>query len=163
VEACDALGKIGEKAATNEVITQLVLLANKDNDRAQFNAVGAIENILSSSAGVKQLTPKVVADLCVCRYKSDYFKHVSEEELINIYQTTKNPDCLSAVTELTLLRGTAVTANENGVVLYGKTKLAELRILNSEMRQQLFEAFTTERKRLHLFAEISVEADRNEP
>jgi hypothetical protein len=103
---------------------------------------------------IKQLTPKIVADLCVCRYVSDCLKHVSEDELINIFQTTENPYWLSAVTQLTLLRGTAVIATENRIVLYGKTEPAELLIPNSKLRQRLIEAFTNQAKRLGLFFEM---------
>jgi HEAT repeat protein len=156
--ACIALGKIGEKAARNEVITKLVLLMNKDNGYAIFRVTEAVGNILSSSAVIKQLTSKIVADLCVCRYASDCLEHVSEDELINIYQTTENPHWMSAVTQFTLLRGTAVVATENGVVLYGKTEPAELLIPDSKLRQRLIKAFIKERIRLHLSAEISVEA-----
>jgi HEAT repeat protein len=156
--ACEALGKMGEKAARNEVITKLVLLMNKDNGYASFRVAEAVGNILSSSTVIKQLTPKIVADLCVCRYASDCLKHVSEDELINIYQTTKNSHWLPAVTHLILLRGTAVIATENGVLLYGKTEPAELLIPNSKLRRRLIKAFINERKRLHLSAAISVEA-----
>jgi HEAT repeat protein len=163
VGACIALGMIGEKAVTNKVITNLVLLINNAGNFVFFDVVEAVENILSSSAMIKQLTPKMVADLCGSRDASVCFKHVSEDELINIYQTTENPDWLSAVTRFALLRGTAVTATENRVVLYGKTESAQLRIPNSQLRQRLIEAFINERKRLHLSAEISVEGGGNEP
>jgi HEAT repeat protein len=162
VNACEALGKIGEKAATNEVITELVLLMNDDSGYASFGAVVAVGNILSSSAVVKKLTPKIVADLCVCKYASVCIKNVSEDELINIYQTTENPELLSTVTQLTLLRGTAVTATENKVMLYGKREPAEILIPNSKLRERLIEAFINKGKRLHLSAEILVEAGRNE-
>jgi HEAT repeat protein len=158
VSACEALGKIGYKAVTNEVITELVWLMNNESDFVTFDVVEAVGNILSSSAMIKQLTPKMVADLCESRHASVGFKHVSEDELINIYQTTENPDWLSAVTHFTLLRGTAVTAIENRVVVYGKTEPAQLRIPNSQLRQRLIEAFVNERKRLHLSAEISIKA-----
>jgi HEAT repeat protein len=157
--ACKALGKIGEKAATNEVITKLVLLMNKDNGYASSRAAEAVGNILSSSAVIKQLTPKIVADLCVWRYASICLEHVSEDELINICQTTKNPHWLSAVTQLTLLRGTAVTANENGVLLYGKIEPVELLIPNSRLRQRLIQAFIIKRNPLQT-AEIPVKAGR---
>jgi hypothetical protein len=162
MNACEALGKMGEKAATNEVITKLVIAMNNNNGYGNSYAAEAVGNILGSSAVIKQLNPKIVADLCVCKYASDCLKHVSEDKLIYICQTTENRDWLSAVTQLTFLRGTAVTANENRVVVYGKTEPAELLIPNSELRHQLFEVFINERKRLHLFCKISVEDGQNE-
>jgi HEAT repeat protein len=159
MNACEVLGKMGEKAATNEVMTKLVIMMN-NNNHGYWNpdAAKAVGNILGSSAVIKQLTPKIVADLCGWKYASDCLKHASEDELIDICQTTENRNWLSAVTQLTFLRGTAVTANENRVVVYGKTEPAELLIPNSELRQRLIKAFTNERKRLHLYGEISVEA-----
>jgi HEAT repeat protein len=152
MNACEALVKMGEKAATNEVITKLVIMMNNNNNGCLNSyAAKAVGNILGSSAVIKQLTPKIVADLCVCKYASDCLKHVSEDKLIDICQTTENRDWLSGVTQLTFLRGTAVTANENRVVVYGKTEPAEVHIPNSGLRHQLFEAFINERKRLHLF------------
>jgi HEAT repeat protein len=150
--ACEALGKIGKKAVTNEVITKLVLVMNNYSAfAASDGAAEAVRNILSSSAVMKQLTPKIAADLCACRYAFGCLKHVSEDELINTYQTTKNPDWLCAVTQFMRLRGAAITATENGVLLYGKTEPTELLIVNAELRQRLIEAFRTEREGLHLF------------
>jgi hypothetical protein len=150
--ACVALVKMGQKVATNEVITKLVIVMNNNNNGNRNSyAAEAVGNILSSSAVIRQLTPKIFADLCVCKYASNCLKHVSEDKLIDICQTTENRDWLSVVTQLTFLRGTAVTANENRIVVYGKTEPTELLIRNSELRHRLFEAFIIERKRLHLF------------
>jgi HEAT repeat protein len=154
VNACRALGKMSEKAATNEVIHELVVVMNNDTDYVNFAAAQAVGNILSSFAVVKQLTPKIVTDLCLCIYASHCLRNVSEDELIKVYLITGNPDWLPAVTLLTLLNGTAVTAAVNKVVLYGKTEPAELHIPNLELRHQLIEAFTDQAKRLGLFFEM---------
>jgi vesicle coat complex subunit len=147
--ACEALGRMGEKGATNEVISQLLILMNTGSDYARVKAAEAVGNILSSSAVIKQLAAKTVADICICRYASVWLKNVSEDELINVYMITKNANWLPAVIRLTLLRGTAVTATQNKIVLYGKTEPAELPFPDSVLRQQLIEAFREQRKRLH--------------
>jgi hypothetical protein len=147
--ACDALGKMGEKAATNEVISQLLILMNTGSDYVQWKVAEAVGNILSSSAVIKQLAAKIVADLCLCRRASDCLRNISEDELMRVLLPTKNVNWLRAVIQLTFLKGTAVTATENKIVLYGKTEPAELPIPDSVLRQQLIDAFLEQRKRLH--------------
>jgi hypothetical protein len=161
--ACEALVKMGEKAATNEVISQLVVVMNTCSSYVSWEAAqGAVENILSSSAVIKHLDTKTVADLCLCRGASNCLKNISEDELINVYLTTKNLNWLPAVIQLTLLKGAAVTATEKKIVLYGKTEPAELPIPDSVLRQQLIDAFLEHRKRLHPSFEMSIEAAQKE-
>jgi HEAT repeat protein len=148
--ACIALRKMGEKAATNEVISQLVAVMNNDSSYRFSDAVKAVKSILSSSAVVKQLAPKIVAEVCLCRFALDCLKNISEDELINVYLITKNPNLLPRLFQLILLRGAAVTAIGNKIVVYGKTEPAELSIPNLALRQQLIGAFNDRRKRLHL-------------
>jgi hypothetical protein len=161
--ACEALGKMGEKAATNEVISQLVVLMNTGSYDVQAKATRAVENILSSPAVIKQLATKTVADLCLCRDAWNCLKNISEDELMSVLLPTKNVKWLHAVIQLTLLKGAAVTATENKkIMLYGKTKPAELPIADSVLRQQLIDAFLEQRKRLHLSFEIPIEAAQKE-
>jgi HEAT repeat protein len=145
--ACEALENMGEKAATNEVISQLMVVMNNYRSYYAANAVGSV---LSSSAVVKQLAPEIVADVCLCRYASNCLRNISEDELINVYLTTENPNLLPSLFQLILLRGAAVTAIENKIVVYGKTEPVELPIPNLALRQQLIDAFTNQRKQLHL-------------
>jgi hypothetical protein len=155
--ACEALETIGKKAATNEVISQLMVLMNTGSDYVRREAAVRVENILCSSAVIKQLAAKTVADLCLCRDGWDCLKNISEDELINVYLITKNLNWLPAVIQLTLLKGAAVTATENKIVLYGKTEPAELPIPDPVLRQQLIDAFLEQRKRLHLSFEMPKE------
>jgi hypothetical protein len=157
-DARESLVKMGKKAATNEVISQLVVSMNTGSFGVFCNATVAVQNILSSSAVIKQLAAKTVADLCLCRYASSYLENASEDELINVYLITKNLNWLPAVIQLTLLKGAAVTATENKIVLYGMTEPIELRIVDSVIRQQLIDAFIEQRKRLHLSLEVQMEA-----
>jgi hypothetical protein len=140
---------MGEKVATNEVISQLLILMNTGSDYARVKAAEAVGNILSSSAVIKQLAAKIVADLCLCRGASYCFENISEGELMSVLLPTENPDWVPVVTQLTFLRGTAVTATQNKIVFYGKTEPAELPIPDSVLGQQLIDAFREQRKRLH--------------
>jgi HEAT repeat protein len=148
--ACCALGNMGEKAATNEVITKLVGLMNSNSSSCDFSAAQALQKILISSAMIKRLALKIVADLCRCKYASDCLKTISEDELMNVFLISENPDWLLAVTQLTLQRGAAVITTKNKVVVYGKKEPVELNIQNSELYQIFIEAFIDQRKRLHL-------------
>ena len=153
---CQALGKMGEKAATNEVITKLLVMMHDNNDGVNLYAPLAVGNILSSSSAIKQLAPKIVADVCLCKYASYILKNISEEELINIFLFSRNFDWLLAVTLLTVLNGAALTVTENKVLVYGKTEPIELTLPNSELREGFVKAFIEQGKRLHLYFKIPV-------
>jgi hypothetical protein len=160
--AGEALRKMDKKVGTNDAINKLVILVNSDKSRSYY-AANAIESILSSSSVIAQLDPKIISDLCLCKRASDCLTNVSAEQLIEWFFTTKNPDWLSAVTGLTLLKGAAVITIEDKVVVYGSKEPFELPVLDSILRQQLIEAFTEQAKRLHLSLEMSSKAPRNEP
>jgi hypothetical protein len=150
---------MGEKAATNEVITELMIVMNFGSldGVADSQAVYAIGNILRSSVVIKQLAPKVVADLCLSRYASDCFKNISADDLINVFFTTKDSDWLPAVTRVALLKRVAIAVTENKVVLYDKTEPVELSFPHSELRERFIEAFIDQEKRIQLCAEITLE------
>jgi hypothetical protein len=148
--ACKALGKMGEKAATNEVISQLVVLTSNKSSYLFEYAAKAVEGILCSFAVVKQLAPEIVAEVCLCNYALDCLRNISEDELINAYLITKNANLLPKLFRLIFLRGAAVTAIKNKIVVYGKTEPAELPIPTLVLGQQLIDAFAYERKQLHL-------------
>jgi HEAT repeat protein len=147
--ACYALVKMGEKAATNEVISQLLILMNTGSDYVHQKATNAVGNVLSSSAVIKQLAAKTVADICLCRNAFVCLRNISEDELMRVLLPTKNVNWLRAVIQLTFLRGAAVTATGSKIVLYGKTEPAELTIPDSVLRQQLIDAFREQRKKLY--------------
>jgi hypothetical protein len=62
------------------------------------------------------------------------------------------------VTLFTLCEGTAVTATEEKLVIYGRKEPLELRIPSLELQNQIVEAFSDQAKRLHLFSEMLSEA-----
>ncbi len=155
--ACEALGKMGEKAATNEVISKLMVRINSDDLSILSKARSTISSILSSSVTITQLAPEIVSDICLWKYGSDCLRNVSEDQLINIFFTTKNPSWLAAMTQFTLLKGAAVTAIEDKVVVYGSKEPLEILVPNLQLCRQLTEAFTDEAKRLHLYYEMPSE------
>jgi HEAT repeat protein len=156
--ACIALGKMGEKAATNEVMNKLVVEMN-DNRRLHCREVAlAVEKIISRSTILTQLDPKIISVFCLCDYGSDCLKNVSRDYLINFFLTAKIPDGMSAVTQIMLVEGIAVTATEDKVVIYDKKEPLELFVPSLELQQQLFEALTKQAKRRRLYFEIPSEA-----
>lgn len=147
--ACYALGNIGTKAPTNEMISRLASIANGAG-MGNIKAPGVVANILSSPAVITQLAPKIIVDLCLCKHGSDCLKNISEEELIDVYLTTENPEWVSAVTLYIFLNGAAVTVIEQKLILYGKKEPLELSISNLELYQQLVESLTDQAQQLHL-------------
>jgi len=145
---------MGEKAATNEVIRKLVALM--DSDSSQYisgTAVNALQNILSSSAAVTQLDPNIISYLCLSEY-GYCLQNISEDQVLNLFFTTKNHDWLTAVTRLTLLKGLTILTTEDKVLIYAKKEPLELVIPSLELRQRLIEAFIKQAKQLHLSFEI---------
>jgi hypothetical protein len=149
---------MGEKAATNEVITKLVSALGDQSENVRRNACSALRNMGEKAATneviskllVVILAPKIVVDLCLCKYASSFLQNISENELINVFLSTENFEWLPAVTLLTLLKEVAVTVRENKVVLYGKTEPLSLIFQNSELCQPFAQAFADQRERLQL-------------
>jgi len=84
--ACQVLGEISEKAATNEVISKLIVVVNgDDNYFPSCFATEGIGNILSSLSVITQLDPKIISDICLCKRASDCLKNVSTEQLIDLF------------------------------------------------------------------------------
>ena len=156
--ACKALGNMGEKAATHEVISKLVAVGNNSDYFMIKETKNAVANILSSSAVMMQLDPKVIAELCLCDDTLDYLTNITENDLVKIFLTTKNTDWLSVVIRFTLLKGTALTVTEDRVVIYSAKEPSELLIPSSQLRDELINAFTDQRNRLHLYFETLPEA-----
>jgi hypothetical protein len=148
--ACDALGKMGEKAATNEVMNKLIFLTNDERYFVHTEAANAIKNILSSSAILAQLDPKLISDLCLSEFGFDCLSNVSLDQLIDSLLTTRKPEWLSVVTLFTILYGFAVTDTEGKFVVYDRKEPSHLFAPTLELRQQLIQAFTHQAKRWHL-------------
>jgi hypothetical protein len=148
--ACEALEEMGEKAATNEVISKLAIIIN-DGYAGSNIVVEAVGNILSSSAMIKQLDPNIFRDLGLSEYASTHFRNVSEDEIIKFSFNIGNPDCLPAVANILLVKGVAVTAIEDKVVVYCSKEPIELSVPIGDFTEKLIKTFTDQRNRLHLY------------
>ncbi len=82
--ACEALGKIGEKAATNEVITKLMIVRGIHGGMSD-EAVFAINGILSSSTLIIGLGPKLISKLCLRKSRLKCLKNVSVNEVFLLF------------------------------------------------------------------------------
>ena len=153
--ACATLEKMGEKAATNEVVSKLVSLVDS-TDRRTYGCVEALGSILSSFAVMKQLNPEIILKLCLSDRASDCLRNISENDLIDMFFETNNPDWLFAIPRLAFQRRSAVIdTEEKVVVVFGKKEPVELRDLSSQLRHQLVEAFMNQGIRLHVNLEWS--------
>jgi HEAT repeat protein len=149
--ACKTLERMGEKAATDEVISVLMVLLNS----GKYYSIGwkagkAIENILSSSASVTQLSPKTVSDLCLDKNRLTCLKNISADQLINIFFTSKNANWLRAVSKFSLQVGVAVTVTGEKIVVYDRKEPVELFVPTLKLRKELIKALTDQAKQLHL-------------
>jgi predicted neutral ceramidase superfamily lipid hydrolase len=141
---------MNQKAATDGVISKLVIQLNSDDHFVSVNAGNAIGNIVSSSAMVTQLSPKIVSDLCLAKGGSMYLKNASLDQLVNIFFITENASWLSAASQFSILVGAAVTVTGEKVVVYGRKEPVELSVPTLKLRKKLIKAFTDQSKRLHL-------------
>jgi hypothetical protein len=152
--ACEALGQMSEKAATNDVISTLVTLVNSNWLWECASAEGAIDHILSSSSVLIQLDPKIIANFCLEESITKGRKIVSVEQLINIFFNTKNPDWLPVMTRLALQQGVAVTVTEEKLVVYDSNELLELPVPCIALVQQVIKAFNNLATEFHLSFEM---------
>jgi hypothetical protein len=155
--ASETLGMMGGKAATNEVIGKFLVLMKSDTDLTFGYTVKAVHKILNSSGVIRQLDPKIMAELCFWEGGSLWLENIPAEHLLEIFLTTKNSDWLCVVARVTLVKGVAVTAMEYKALVYVEKESLELVFPNLELRQQLIEALTNQAKELHLFFEMPSE------
>jgi HEAT repeat protein len=150
--ACKILGKMNEKVATNEVISRIADIVNSSNDwlNDSYSATWAVSKILSSPDAIKQLKPEIISNLPLSKDMPDWLENLSSDQLIDIFFTTRERRWLSPIFRFMLLRGIAVTATENKVVVYDRKEPLELSAPNMEVCQQLIINFTEQRKELRL-------------
>jgi HEAT repeat protein len=153
VNACRVLRKMSEKI-TSEMISKLIIPLNGDNLNDSHDVAELIGNSLNSSSMISELGPSTILELCLSKFGSICLKNVSEEQLIQLFLADRISSWLPAITKLTLVRETAVTATEEKIVVYGRKEPLELVISGTE-RQQLVEAFRDQGKKLHLFSGVS--------
>ncbi|CAF3639385.1 unnamed protein product [Adineta steineri] len=152
--ACQALGKMGEKAATNEIITKLVNIRD-DDGKLSFHAAVAMDGIFHSSTLMIAFGPMLISKLCVCERQLECLKNISLDALIRKFVDTQAADWLLPMTEITFLKGAAVSINEDKLMVYDKGEPIELPFPNLKLHNKLIEAFTNKAKALHLFFGIS--------
>jgi HEAT repeat protein len=150
--ACQILGKMNENVATNEVISRIVDIVNSGKDwlNDSYSATWAVSKILSSPDAIKQLKPEIISNLPLSKDMPDWLENLSSDQLIDIFFTTRERRWLSPICRFMLLRGVAVTATENKVVVYDRQGPLELSAPNIEVCQQLIINFTEQRKELRL-------------
>lgn len=149
---------MGEKTATNEVISKLMLLIKSNKNL--FDAKNAIGNILSSFAVIRQLAPNIISDLVLSEYESYWLKNVSKDQLIAFFLRTENADWLPTVTQFALMKGVALTATDDEIVVYGEKELLKLHFSSLEFHQQVVKAFTDQGKQLCLYFAIPSETEK---
>jgi hypothetical protein len=127
--ACQTLGKIGEKVATNEVIAKIMTM--RAGDRAlSYKAANAIDGILRSSVSIIELDPKLILQLCSTKNESECLRNVLIHEVIKKIFDTQNPDWLPVLAHITFQKGAALLITEETLTVHNKTEPVLLHIQN---------------------------------
>jgi hypothetical protein len=143
---------MSEKVPTNEIISKIVNIVNSGKDwlNDSYSATWAVTKILSSPDAIKQLRPEIISNLLLSKDMPGWLENLSSDQLIDIFFITQERRWLSPIFRFMLLRGIAVTATENKVVVYDRKGPLELSASNIEVCQQLIINFTEQRKELRL-------------
>ncbi|CAF4058859.1 unnamed protein product [Adineta steineri] len=153
MSAYNALKKMGEKAATIEVITKLMDIRDADG-QLSFEAAYAIDGILYASTLILGLGPKLLLKLCVDGRQLQCLKNISVDVLIRKFFDAHDADWLLTAIEITVLKGAAVSVNDDKLMVYDKGELIELWAPNLKLYNELIEALTNKAKALHLYLDI---------
>ena len=151
--ACEALRKIGEKAATNEVISKLAALENSDSFLVLATAVNAVASLINSSAVMTQLDSRIMTDLSLSKNASIYFKNISEDDFVEKFFRSVNPDWIPFVTRFLLLKGWALAAMENEIGVYGTKDPLQTSMHIFDIRVKLINDLIDQGGRLELYFE----------
>jgi hypothetical protein len=143
---------MGEKAATNEVIKNLLEFLDENYDRVGEAAFEGLEKLFTSLTLITELDSDTVLKLlsCLDRNLLKDFRFVSPEVLIKAFVDSKSSVWLSIATRVTLLQGVGVTVTESTIVVYGSKEPVELDCSNRELIDQLVNAFMEQTMRLDL-------------
>ncbi|CAF1254258.1 unnamed protein product [Adineta steineri] len=149
MNACLYLRDMGEKAATNEVITKLMNIHGA-MDHLSFEAADAINAIFRSSTVLIGFGPMLISKLCVCGRQLQCLKNISLDKLVTKFFDTQDADWLLVAIEIALIKGAAVSINEDKLSVYDDGEPIELHAPSLKLHNELIDAFTNKAKALHL-------------
>jgi hypothetical protein len=82
---CKALGNMGEKVATDEVIMKLLKMSSKNYSYLAWTADQAVSKILDSPSISAKLDRIMLAKFHLVERDADILKTFSEEQLVNLW------------------------------------------------------------------------------
>jgi hypothetical protein len=145
--ACDALGKMGKKAATSQVINRLVR-ALKHNWFAtrNFDWEDGMLKYLSVLSALAVFHDKKVApaDAAVTFKKCIETRSISPQRLLKVYMHTTERIWLAAVIYAFLFNRAAATVFGNIIWVYESEGVTEIPISNQELFVELQKGFAEE-------------------
>lgn len=152
--ACEVVGKMDEKAATNEIIIGLLNARRLVIGYSRANA--ALEKIFLSFSALTQLSSDTVSKIFEDLKEAhlDTLRTVPADQFMKVFLHTKNTIWLPVVTMVALLQGNAVTVTDNTIVLYGRQEAIQVSVPNDELRQELVEAFMQQARELQLSSDL---------
>ncbi|CAF1639265.1 unnamed protein product [Adineta ricciae] len=131
-------------------ISRLIVPLNGDDRHVSHDVAEFIGKNLNSSEIISELGSSKILELCESKFASICLKNVSEEQLIQQFIAEDNDCWYRAITNLALVRETAIVDKNDTIVVYGRKGPLELPI-SSSRHDKLVEAFKDQREKLHLF------------
>jgi len=145
--ACLALGNIGKKVPTNDVLVALVnLFSGNVYDRYDdLQESQALEQSICSNRAIKELDSNMIVKLysCIRHFKNIKLAAVPRDQWIKVFLETKNDAWLPLVKYAALLQGVAVTVVEDRVIFYDTEKVSEF-MLDHELMETFLKVFRTQ-------------------
>jgi hypothetical protein len=145
--ACYALGKMGKKTATSDVINQLVIVLKHDWFATRnFYWKDYMLNYLSVLSALAVFYDKelAAADAVVTFKRCIETRSISPHRLLKVYMDTTERIWLPAVVYAFLLNRAAATVFGNRIWVYEREGVTEIPISNQELLVELQKGFSEE-------------------
>ncbi|CAF1001887.1 unnamed protein product [Rotaria magnacalcarata] len=145
VVACKALGNIGEKAATAEVLRSAVNWLYDQEICPFIDRVYILEWILKSDSGVKSFDSEMVDKLNLCVRKYDIsFLILLSKKMVNMFVERKQKSWLLLCKCVALMKCTAITVVDRSIIIYDSDKWLVPNVSDPELIELLKKSFKSQ-------------------
>ena len=156
--ACIAVGKIGRKAWTSEVIAALVEASAENADFWDPWTIPVLAEALCSYHGMKELPSETISKLssCISKLHLKQLIRLPSDILLKLYSESGDVSWLSLVVYVAMMQGVAVTAFDDTVKIYNSNGVKELQVSDGVLFENLIEAFNRQKTQLEGDSEAGV-------
>jgi hypothetical protein len=141
--ACDALGKMGQKAETNELIEILLDAYFDKKFQGEYELQKAIESILTLPPDISSLKHDTVSRLSQFICQSEWYitNTVAADKFIKAFLDSKIVFWLPIIERIFIRFGYGFIVTENTITVYGTKDPVVLCCSNRQLIQQLQDYF----------------------